>query len=245
MLVKPALAWSLYGKLGWGTYTCTAYPSVPALCQAAGGWLGSHWHYCMKGSELGLHSTGVCLSFCLNAFCYYCVIFLLYFITLEITCQKINDFSVHSILSFSGKNTVQYLCTKCFPRALSCFLHQDSHRMNQVAWVSHRCVFKVFRFLNVSFLASDGKGAHITALCHGRMLLLYALTTNLGVTLALRGYFIMDSYIRGSGRTLVSISDLRRGEFSYTCNGWHSIGVLIDAFMNGLKAEKIKNVKHH
>lgn len=106
MLIKPALAWNLYGKVGLGTYMCTDDPSVPALCQATGGWLGSHWHYYMKGSELGLHSTGVCLSFCLTAFYYYCVIFISYFITLEITCQNTNDLSVHFIFSFLGKDTV-------------------------------------------------------------------------------------------------------------------------------------------
>lgn len=72
------------------------------------------------------------------------------------------------------------------------------------------------------------------------MLLLYAQTTNLGVTLALRGYSIMDSYFRGNGRTVDSIPVLRRGEFSHTCNGWHSIVVLIDAFINRLKAEEKK-----
>lgn len=98
MLVKPALAWSLYGKVGWGTHTCTADPSVPVLGQAAGGWLGSHRHYCMKGFAFlsaWLLSIIIVSSFSFS-----------YFITLEITCQNINDLTVHFIFSFSGKDTV-------------------------------------------------------------------------------------------------------------------------------------------
>lgn len=140
MLVKPVLPWSFYGKVGWGT--CTADPSVPALCQAAGGWLGSLWHSCMKGSELGLHSTGVCLSFCLIAFYHHCVIFLLFH-------HPGNHLPKHkwficSLHFFHFLVRTQYLCTKCFSHVLSGFLDQDSCKMFQVA-----SVFEVLRFLNM------------------------------------------------------------------------------------------------
>lgn len=61
----------------------------------------------------------------------------------------------------------QYLCTKCFLRALSCFPHQDSSRMNQVTW---DVCWDFSFFFYVTFLFCNGKQAHITALCHSRML---------------------------------------------------------------------------
>lgn len=122
MLVEPVLAWSFYVKVGWGT--CTADLSVPALCQAVGGWRGSLSHSCLRGSELGLHSTGVCLSFCLIPFII--VSSFSYFITLEVPRQNVKDWFVHFLLfaSFSGKDTV--LMHKMLSRILSGFLDQDS-----------------------------------------------------------------------------------------------------------------------
>lgn len=112
MLVQPAFAWSLHGESGWQTFTCTAYPSVPVLCQPAGSWLGSRQHNCFKGSELGVHSTGACLSFCLIVFRYICVISLFLSLSLFLffkspwkSLAKTKMIYLFSLSSFSGKDT--------------------------------------------------------------------------------------------------------------------------------------------
>lgn len=75
----------------------------------------------------------------------------------------------------------------------------------------------IFRFLNMFFfflffLASDERSSY-HSIVPWQDALLYALTTNLGVTLALKDYSIVDSHIRGSGQTVVSISVLRQRDF--------------------------------
>lgn len=70
------------------------------------------------------------------------------------------------------------------------------------------------------------------------MLLLYALTTDFGVTLAPSKFLHRGFTSESTERTVVSTPVVRWGEFSWTCNGWHSVVVLTDAFIQGLKEEK-------
>lgn len=112
-----------------------SWPVSACAVPGCRGLVGFPWHYCMKGSELGLHSTGVCLSFCLIAFYYYCVIFLSLLFHHPGNHLPNYTWFICFTSYFNFLVRTQYLCTKCFPCALSCLLDQDSCRMNQVAWV--------------------------------------------------------------------------------------------------------------
>lgn len=72
---------------------------------------------------------------------------------------------------------------------------------------------KIFRFLKMLLFWPLMERSSYHSIVPWQDALLYALTTNLGVTLALKDYSIVDSYIRGNGWTVVSISDLRQRDF--------------------------------
>lgn len=143
-----------------------------ARLQGAG--RGPHRQYCMKGSDLGLHSTGVCLSFCLILLSIIIIVssFSISSVTtLEITCQNIMIylFTTSSLFIFSLLRShflvkTKYLCTKYFPRALV-FWNEDGNRMDQVADSFTQTCVDVFRpfklFLFWSLMEAELISQHI------------------------------------------------------------------------------------
>lgn len=164
---------------------------------AAGGPVGFPRHCGVKGSELGLHSTGVCLSFCLFAFYYYRVIFLdpEFFDTLEIT----NDLSVHLMFSVFRQGHVTY-AQNAFS---SCFPDRDGPRTSQVDGVLKKiCCFYGLRWNNSSYHA---------AFVH----LQDAVFTGCTNYPPWRHAVVTDSLRRGSVETDASMPE----NFSYASNG--------------------------
>lgn len=132
----------------------------------------------------------------------------------------------------------QYLCTKCFPRALSCFPDQDSHRMNQVAHV-----FEVFRFLNMLLFWSLMEEELISQHC-AMAGCFYCM--HKPPALVLHWLWEVTPWIH-TLEAMDGLSSQHRfrdvENFLIHAMDRHSIVVLIDAFINRLKAEEIKKKK--